>query len=303
MPDEKKADEVEDQVASTEVEEEEDESAFADAFDEIAGVNPDDDYEEDTGDEAGKPDGDEHGLQEEGAQASKEEIGGEQQTDEQAAAAEKTPAEQDAEYWRHKFQSDQGRVSALQKKINDLETKLNAGEATEAEVKSGTVEAFEELKKDFPEIATAVQSYVDEQVGQVAGTVSKRVKDTIEPLQEEHQDRFFAAQFEALEKAHPDYETVVKTAAWDQWLDSQPSQIRELANSDYANDVSTALSYFKGTQPAEEKGETDEVTSVMEKRKKQMEDARGISSKRSATPRKADPDDFEGAFEHYAKKA
>ena len=287
-----------------------DDSEFEKAFAELTDNDPDDEYEEliDGADEEVARDQDSQ-TSDDDQPSGEGVVEAEQQPAADGESGDKTPngkPEEDVAYWKHKYESDAGRVSALQRKINSLEDQLKAQQSglgnDKPVVQSDASQAFNELKEDFPEIANAVQGYVDEIVASKTAEVSQRVKDTVAPLEKEQQDRFWKSQFEALDKAHPDWSEVVNSTEFNRWLDAQPEGIQKLKQSDYANDVSSVLNYFKSANGPTKNEPDPEVEALRQRREKQLEDATTVVSKGPGERKVGTPADFDHAFEHYASK-
>jgi hypothetical protein len=94
---------------------------------------------------------------------------------------------------------------------------------------------------------------------------------------------------------------VVNSESFIDWLQEQPNAIQQLSNSNDAFEASTLLDYYKLSLPTEEIATTSTVTSIQQKRAKQLEDSTGVKSKRGpGATGVIPPDDFDTAFEMFA---
>jgi hypothetical protein len=211
--------------------------------------------------------------------------------------------EEERDQWRHRFQSDAGRVGALQRKINELETQLTSSASKSPEQPSqreiegaiGDDKKLDEFKEDYPEFADAIQHIVESRLQKEREALEEKFGQQIKPIherfQKNEQEQYFASQYAALEAAHPDWQSVGRSQEFMEWVKRQPPIIQQAANSDDAHDVSFVLDTFKGQRkPAR----------TQESRRTRLEQNVSVKS-RGAAPT-GPPDDFEGAFDYYARK-
>lgn len=214
-------------------------------------------------------------------------------------------AQRESESWQHRYNSDAGRVSALQRKINELETQLTS-KPEEPEIPDVDLTAFAE---DYPDIAKAVQAMTAKERAAVRAEIMSEMEQVTAPFHQAEHERFVAGQTSALDQRHADWREVATSQEFTDWLHRQPQGIQSLAQSDLADEVSFLMDTYKGqaaTQQAaaaaEQGARNDAVGSVTAKRNKQLADAAGVPSQRVAKKHSA-VDDFEGAFNHFARKA
>ena len=113
--------------------------------------------------------------------------------------------------------------------------------------------------------------------------------------------RHVNGQYAALEAAHTDWKDVVKSESFVDWLQQQPTAIQQLSNSNDAFEASKLLDYYKMSQPREDVATTSTVTSLQQKRAKQLQDSTGVKSKPGpGATGVIPPDDFDTAFEMFA---
>jgi hypothetical protein len=197
----------------------------------------------------------------------------------------------------HTIKSQIGRVSALQKKINDLESSKAAPKSA-PEVRKPSNPVWEAAKSEYPTIFEPME----QELAEIRQMVSEQVGQATQPIRELQHERYISHQFAALEAAHPDYKDVVATDTFRSWLSAQPPQIQAFAASEDANEASYLLSTFKaitGSKPRE----VSQVAEIKEQRKAKLEAATGIQSKGATNPSVGGaPDDFDAAFEFFSRK-
>jgi len=260
--------------------------------DPVAEPPPDDGGEPDEGDDEGRPAPD---LWAEASEAHR--------TAYQAALAEQ-------ERLRHSVHSNAGRVSALQRKINELESQLGrqisaAAAPTEApsaqEIKDAmqTPESWASFSEEYPEVAKAVD-------GRIAGEIA-RLEQALNPLREDVQRRhqieakqFEQSQYAAVERAHPQWRKTINTPEFSEWLQRQPVSIQTLVESDYADDAIALLDFFTGSRErgAPVQGRVSEIQAARQRR---LEQSIETPSRRGAQRPLAE-DDFSSAFKAAAAK-
>lgn len=235
--------------------------------------------------------------------------------------------EQANEELTHRIDSDAGRVSALQRKINGLEkeqqdirngttTGVKANPNQIAEAMSGSDSDWETFSADYPEVAKSIDSRLD----QAGKATQQSIEDTLAPVREKQALDDEKMVREALAEAakpvteiYPEWIDAVKTDEFVTWLGAQSPGVRSLSDSADANDASLLIGLYdthlvatgKPTLKADapESGGTEEVSKLAEKRKQQLEAGTTIKSKGARMDPSSDPvDEFEAAFNYHAKR-
>lgn len=230
-------------------------------------------------------------------------------SDAHRAAYEAALAEQ--ERLRHSVHSNAGRVSALQRKINELETQLgrqvraaaapsDAPTAQEINEAMQTPESWASFTEEYPEVARAVDS-------RIAGEIA-RLEQALNPLREEvnkraraEQEQFESLQYQALEKAHPNWQQTINTPAFTHWLQSQPESVQSLVESDYADDAIALLNFYSATSRERGAPSSGRVSEIQAARQRRLEQSVETPSRRGAQRPLAE-DDFSSAFKAAAAK-
>jgi len=239
----------------------------------------------------------------------------------------------------HRLDSDTGRVSAFQRKINVLEKEIQGirkgGTAGEdqpsktqiAEAMGGTDDEWDSFKKDYPEVAKAIDSRLDK-AGQAT---QESVDNTLAPVKEkqqkdeiEKQEAASKAATDTVTETYPEWVEAVKKPDFAQWLEAQPPGIQSLSDSDDAKDASALIGLYDShlvaegkptlkadpvdngvdTKEAEEQQKKEaEAESLTKRRKQQLADGATIPSKNSRVDSRSEPvDDFEAAFNYHANR-
>lgn len=301
--------------------------AFSSAFDGFAsGGNPDpsDNDDDDADDQAGHDDADDGDDKSpsndddqdppEPAPGDKPAAGAKEAPDPWANASPELLAARDklvADY-ENKVRGASGRASGLQRKLTELQRTIPAHQPgtpkqDDGQEKSDGEKALDDkvkkLREEYPEIAEPLIEMIEAQSAQL-----KALRGTVAPVISATEEELVRQQIATLEEQHPDWREFApgKNAAFDGWKESQPEKVQALAVSDYAEDVAVALTLFKveraaamqagGDNPSPKNDATDT------RRKRQMDGGALVTSKKTAAATGA-PDDFDGAFETFAKKA
>lgn len=209
-------------------------------------------------------------------------------------AARLTAAEEAARQWEHKFKSEIGRQTALQRKVQELETQLRSQPQTQQAQRQYS-QRMAQLMEDYPEIAGALQEELDS----VVGSVREEVRQIAEPLKQQEQQRRYQAEEAQVRERYPDFVEVVNTPEFLDWFQSQPSAVQALAASQEANDAIAVMDYF--TASRRQQAANPEVQNIQAKRQQALQ--RNVSVRNTAPAPVADaPDDFESAFKYFARK-
>ena len=201
----------------------------------------------------------------------------------------------------HQAKSNAGRIGALQRKLNEFQATSPAGgatpSATEVAEAMKTPEAWASFNEEYPDIHDAIESRLEVERSQNQETMNR----ALQPLRAAEEERHVNGQYAALEAAHTDWKDVVNSESFVDWLQEQPNAIQQLSNSNDAFEASKLIDYYKLSQPQEEIATTSTVTSIQQKRAKQLEDSTGVKSKPGpGATGVIPPDDFDTAFEMFA---
>jgi hypothetical protein len=205
--------------------------------------------------------------------------------------------QKERDYWRHRYQSDEGRVSALQKQINSLQSRGQA-QPTPAEVQQAMQSdgAWESFSKEYPEMAKAIET-----------KFNTAVESRIAPLQQAEERRREQAAIAALQAQHSDAVDVVRSARFHQWLQQQPQRIQQLAKqtNDPVEMGFVLDTYKRFTAPAaNQRPAATPPADVGSQRAQRVAASETVPSSRAPSGSKPIPkDDFDTAFEAYARRS
>lgn len=208
--------------------------------------------------------------------------------------------------YRHRYLSDQGRVSALQRKINELEQQSSRKPAEQKPVELPA--AAKELMENYPEIAEGVRAMVEAERSRIMASVEGQVdplrRATAEQLERDARNRTRELEA-AVEAAHTGWVDTVQTPDFQGWLARQSSGVRGLAGSAEPEDAITLLNLYKGVSLQAKvdlnKPDTSRADTLAAKRRKALDDAEAIPSS-AVSKRESVPDDFEAQFNYFASK-
>lgn len=283
-----------------------DDSEYENAFDEFSGdTSPESVDEPEQVEESAEPDNAEEVEADESD--SNEDAEGESEPEAQEPD-ELTKLKQENQRLQHQFNSVNGRVSAYQRQAEQYKQQLEQRQAQQPQAGDNpqgsgmSDEKWEALKKDYPDIAEAMESQLNGIRSQYEGELS-RIKGEVEPLkqyqQQAQQELHISSQMQALESQHPDWRDVVQTEDYNQWLQTQPPSVQQLMNSTDAQDNIFLLNTFKATRAPQ----APAVNPVISKRERQLRQSQTVPS-RSTKGGQNDiaDDDYEAAFNYFAEK-
>lgn len=126
----------------------------------------------------------------------------------------------------HAIRSDRGRLSAMQKKLDELSRSSpnSAHQPVKGESANDRTERLQKLAEEYPEVA---QPLLDE-MDALRNTVT-----SLQSVEQEREQRFVAEQEQVLATEHADWQQVLSTngATFAAWLDDQPKAVRDAAQA------------------------------------------------------------------------
>ena len=204
--------------------------------------------------------------------------------------------------------SNEGRVSALQQKINSLEQQLVAPpKPTEPPPANTDVtpEQWSNFEEEYPEIAKAINARMTTMEQSVSRTVEGQIGQVVQPLQNAERERFLQSQVAALDAAYPDWQEIVRSEPFTQWLSAQPTAVQKFMESEDARDASFLLDTYEHSkpQPNRELAAADpKVAEIQAQREKKLKESQGIKSRPTPGATGGMPDDFDSAFDHFVRQ-
>ena len=199
--------------------------------------------------------------------------------------------------WEHRYKSDLGRQSALQSKITELEAanaQLRKNAPANSEISD---EGWESLKEDFPEIAVAFESKLNNVVGGYEQQI-KQLQDQINPIQQHANDQYIDSQYDILGREFPQWKETINTTDFNHWLQKQPATVQQFMNSDSAADAAYLLTSYGMHENANNPKPESELRL---RRKAQLENSQTLGGG-NGLKKAAELDDFDSAFDEFASK-
>lgn len=216
----------------------------------------------------------------------------------------------------HRIKSDDGRVGAFQRKINNLEHQVAQiqkapGQPSTADITSamGSDESWTEFSKEYPEVASAID-------GRLTG-FSQQVNNTLAPVVEKQAETAKNEAVDVVAQTYPKWQDAVKTTEFSEFMDLQPPGIQALADSEDTADASTLIGMYdtyrvaqgdetlrSDPKPEIEDGSVDnKADEIAARRQRQLEDGVTIPSKNARIDPNADAgSEFENAFAAFAAR-
>jgi hypothetical protein len=304
-----------------------DESEFDDAFAEFAEVDQVDDQAEEL-----EPEGEGHRPKaddlvadiaaQEAAQEEEDPYAG--MTPE--VKAKFVALEDNTKALQHTIDSDAGRVSAFQRKINTLErqqtTQVAQPSPTQiSDAMKGSDAQWDQFKEDYPEVAKAL----DNRFAALGVAAQDSIDKTLAPVKQ-HQAHIaqvdasndHKARINAVAESFPTWTDEVKKPEFGAWLSAQSPGVQALSESDDTQDASTLIGLYDGHLVSEGKpslkvdpgtGVDDEeevpaqTNAQADKRKQQLADGSTVPSKSARVDGTGEAvSDFDAAFKVFAKR-
>lgn len=139
-----------------------------------------------------------------------------------------------------------GKIAALTKQLNEL------SKAQQKPVQPGELKlegkSFEEVERDWPELADYVRSHVREAMKMVSNTVDERLQPIHQGFQQltarEQQEQIIRER-DALAQAHPDFVQINQSLDFENWMTQQPEWVHGLRQSYSAIDNIKLLNLYK----------------------------------------------------------
>jgi len=209
-------------------------------------------------------------------------------------------AENQAQLWQHKYNSDLGRQNAYQRKVSEYEQEIQKlkKQVERSGTDSMTPSEWKALQEDYPDIAQGVQSQFSQLQARHQAEIES-IRRELQPIQAQAQESYVQDQFRILEMEHPDYREIAQSESFKSWVQYQPENIRSMMTSQQAGDAAYLLRTYKNDlMPGQQA--SNELKSRREKQLRQAQTVpqRGGRSRSNMPPE----DDFEAAFDFFASK-
>lgn len=206
--------------------------------------------------------------------------------------------------WRHRYQSDQGRFLAAQRKLAELHnTQKQAPPSDEqqreqaaAGVQAMKAGRFQEFASEFPEMAEAITDYFNSQKQELLNTFNQE----FEPIKQRHMTQIeqdertaFNEAVSALSSRHPDWEqyNTGTNADFSQWLSAQPAEMQSLYGRPDPHAASRLIDFYKFDKGmAQQAPRTNERAEKIQQQRQQRLERSTLPATRGGSVT-TDPDD------------
>ena len=214
-----------------------------------------------------------------------------------------------------KYRSNEGRFKARERQAaRDLQeiAALKAAGSTEVKDKEGDTDDFKTIREDYPEIVEPLEIALkrkDAKIEALSGEVN-----TLKGISHEEA---ISRENEALTARNPNWTKSITHEGFTDWVDHQPQYVRDIVSRNYKGIVDSeesfdiiekfeqavGISYEADAKEAEGNDAEAETVKLADKRKLQAEAANAPTSKSRGSAASGPADDFDKAFDYYAKKA
>lgn len=207
--------------------------------------------------------------------------------------------------YAHRARSDAGRLGAMTRRINELQAALQTSAATQqrapsestGEAEPNTSSPMDEVRETFPELAAAIEAERAARQEEIA----RLRREASAPYEAMQREQYLASQYAALEAAHPNWQQTVQSPDFATWLSEQPPAVQRIVESDDAQEASWMLDRFQRDNQAVKTDQTAARQSVAAARRERLAQSVGVPARGVATGSGA-PDDFDSAFDYFARK-
>ncbi|WP_136678615.1 hypothetical protein [Neptunomonas sp. XY-337] len=202
--------------------------------------------------------------------------------------------------WKHRYQSEMGRVPTLQRQINELQRQLQANQVAAPAQQEQAVLSEQDmsaLAETFPEAARAIQAQAAQL--QQLSTSYQQLQNQVVPIQEQAQHQQHQMQVQLLDQQFPGWQQTVSTAEFTDWISSQPAHVQELMNSNDASEAAYLLNGFNQHQDYQKLQQTQQEQHRKANRDRKLSQSQTLPAKGHAQ-RSAAEDDFDSAFDEFA---
>lgn len=191
--------------------------------------------------------------------------------------------------------SQRGRVSALQRQINELMAS-QAAPKNAAEDDGYNDEELARIVEEYPEVAKPITKKFD-----ALETEIDRLKNELAYFAQKDQAETVNQELQQLSSVHPDWQDIAHSQDYAEWLSSQAPGVQALNESYHAADAITLLNLYKAAKPGGGNAQHEQSAlsrpsnnKLAEKRQRQLQSAAAAKTKgpgvKSGIPEDGDPE-------------
>lgn len=244
----------------------------------------------------------------------------------EAAASETPPAESVDDIWanapenlkaayqaalqksEHTIKSLKGRLSASDRRWKEIQEQQQAGASRSQSNENNGDDLPEDVarfREEYSEIADPIEKLIDQRLTSKLGN-NNGSNQTAASQYSQSEIEAALNQAAILETVHPDWREL-DSEAYGNWLNGQPRYIQEAAvrNSELivdADEIADILTRFKSETKQASSPSPKVIPQPDPRRAQQIEGARSVRPSPAPQVAAGVPDDFDAAFETYAKK-
>ena len=248
-----------------------------------------------------------------------EEEGGQSAGEQEAGSGEQEPPKEEPEFdykgeyekLKHQYDSAQGRVLAAQRVLDEhaefkKRQQQQAAQPSKQEVAEAvqTPEKWEAFKKEYPEVAEAMDAHVGSMNQSLRNEIFEEVNQQYQPalqaLVGKAQQQQVRDELDALSKYHSDWKDVAASPEFSQWVQTQPSSTQWIVREGKsAADVAAVLDHYKlHKKVADQERLIEERQQQEQQRSKRLEMATTVTPKTGGAPAsQVAKDDFDGGWD------
>lgn len=223
----------------------------------------------------------------------------------------------------HALRSQAGRMPHVQRKIKELDAKLEELKQRAASPSNRPSTVINEKVKDAlkgigetdPELATAIAQAVATAISGQEDHILSREQETLKLLREQEYSAYQSAEVERLLEVYPNAPEVFNSPSWKQWKSKQTERVLALAESDSADDVFLAFDIYAKDMLAQnpELGKTEDTTAKsaeenakkaaqIEQERKRKQATSVVVGSPAAQGKVSLPDDPQALFERFSSE-
>lgn len=244
-------------------------------------------------------------------------------------------ARKDAGNFKHQYESQQGRMAAIQRDVADLRTQLTLrGEPSRPPANSGAAAItppgsskappapritesarFKRLQEVDPEMAELLVEALSEQAKTVMQEADAKIESVRVSAYQAEQQRYVSRQREIVREALPSVELITKTPEFQEFYTTSSPHVKALAESIHSEDSFAALQLYanwlrnnhphfvEGKQQAAKPVAKTAADKVLEDRANRLKVAgsAAVPTSRPVPPEK-EPEDEDELFKYWEKK-
>lgn len=226
----------------------------------------------------------------------------------------------------HALKSQAGRVPHVQRKLQELDKKLeeiaklkaSPSSQPSAKIKPKIDDLLKGVKSTDPELAEAISNAIAEATDGLAADSLTSEEKTLRLIRDNEHQTYQDLEANRLLEMYPNAPDVFASSSWAEWKSTQSPRMQGLATSDSADDVATAFELYardmvakhpelaakpeaaKEDTPAVKSAEALKAEQIETERKRKKETSANVSNP-SAPGKVGMPDDPEALFNRYSE--